>query len=105
MSKYRPVSNRPSIALWLCIVTAAGACLRIVGINKGLWWDEIYFLVTSVRKPLLEIVTVFPGDNQHPLYSILARLSVLAFGEHVWSQRLPAVVFGVASIPVLYLLA
>jgi mannosyltransferase len=58
-----------------------------------------------VRHPLAEIVTVFPGDNQHPLYSILARLCVLAFGEHAWSLRLPAVVFGVASVPALYFLA
>jgi uncharacterized membrane protein len=79
--------------------------LRVIGLNRGLWLDEIYFLLNTVRHPLAEIVTVFPGDTQHPLYSILARLSILAFGEHVWSLRLPAVVFGVASIPALYLLA
>ena len=90
---------------WLAVLTVLAAWLRVIGIGKGLWWDEIYSLMVSVRHPLAEIVTVFPGDTQHPLYSVLARLSVLAFGEHVWSQRLPAVVFGVASIPVLYLLA
>jgi uncharacterized membrane protein len=82
---------------------AAG--LRVIGINKCLWWDEIYFLVISVRHPLAEIVSVFPADTQHTLYSILARLSVLALGEHAWSLRLPALVFGIASIPILYLLA
>lgn len=85
-------------------LTILAAWLRVIGVDKGLWWDEIYFLVTTVRRPLAEIVTVFPGDTQHPLYSVLARLSILAFGEHVWSLRLPAVVFGAASIPVMYLL-
>lgn len=86
------------------ILTALAACLRVIGLNSGLWWDEIYFLVVSVRQPLAHILTVFPGDNQHPLYSVLAWMSVHAFGEHAWSLRLPAVLFGVASIPMLYLL-
>ncbi|MGA2720792.1 MAG: glycosyltransferase family 39 protein [Bryobacteraceae bacterium] len=90
--------------VWLTALTILAAGLRVIGVDKGPWWDEIYFLVTTVRRPLAEIVTIFPGDTQHPLYSILARLSILAFGEHVWSLRLPAVVFGVASIPVIYLL-
>lgn len=95
-------STRPWV--WLTALTILAAGLRVIGVNRGLWWDEIFFLVTTVRHPLAEIVTIFPGDTQHPLYSILARLSILAFGEHVWSLRLPAVVFGVASIPMIYLL-
>jgi len=91
--------------LWVAALTVFAACLRAIGIAKGLWWDEIYFLMITVRHPLANIVTTFPADTQHPLYSILARLSVVAFGEHAWSLRLPALLFGVASIPVLYLLA
>jgi uncharacterized membrane protein len=96
----RPLRAGP----WLALLTILGTWLRIVGLNKGLWWDEIYFLTVSVRHPLAEILTTYPGDTQHPLYSVLARLSIVAFGEHAWSLRLPAVVFGVASIPILYLL-
>jgi 4-amino-4-deoxy-L-arabinose transferase-like glycosyltransferase len=104
MTPPKDTGIRPPVAIWLCALTVLAACVRIVGINRGPWWDEIYFAVVSVRKPLWQIVTVFPGDNQHPLYSILARLSVVAFGEHIWSLRLPALVFGVAAIPALYLL-
>ncbi len=91
--------------VWLAILTVLAAVLRVIALNRGLWMDEITFLLMTVRHPLAEIVTVFPGDTQHPLYSILARLSVVAFGEHVWSLRLPAVIFGVASVPALYFLA
>ena len=94
--------NRPW--MWVTALMILAAALRVVGLNSGLWWDEISFLVNTVRRPLAEIVTVFPGDTQHPLYSILARLSIVAFGEHAWSLRLPAVVFGVLSIPAIYLL-
>ncbi len=79
--------------------------LRLIGLNKGLWWDEIFFLIGTLRHPLGQILTVFTGDTQHPLYSVLARLCLVLFGEEPWSLRLPAVLFGVASVPALYLLA
>jgi uncharacterized membrane protein len=79
--------------------------LRAVGLNGGLWYDEIVTLDQSVRAPLGQIVTTFPTNNQHTLFSILAHLSIAAFGEHPWSLRLPAMLLGVASIPALYLFA
>src|ERR1035438_3365777 len=85
-ARLRP--RRPG--LWLALLTVLAAWLRIAGVNKGLWWDEIYFLTISVRHPLAEILTTFPGDTQHPLYSVLARLSILAFGEHAWTARTEA---------------
>jgi mannosyltransferase len=101
----RQGSMRPvGVWTWLSGLTILAAWLRIIGIDKCLWWDEIYFLVVSVRRPLAEIISVFPADTQHTLYSILARLSILIFGEHAWSLRFPALLFGVASIPVIYLL-
>ena len=101
-----PSPARPPFPwVWLAALTILAAGLRVIGLNRGLWLDEITFLLITVRHPIAEIITVFPGDAQHPLYSILARLSILAFGEHVWSLRLPAVIFGVASVPALYLLA
>jgi hypothetical protein len=41
-------------------LTILATWLRVIGINKGLWWDEIYFLLVSVRHPLAEIITLFP---------------------------------------------
>lgn len=90
--------------IWVTALTILAGALRLIQLDNGLWWDEIYFLVNTVRHPMVEIITVFPGDTQHPLYSILARLSILCFGEHAFSLRVPAVVFGTLSIPVIYLL-
>jgi mannosyltransferase len=97
-----PAANKSATLMWLAALTVLAACLRIIGLNRGLWWDEIYFLVITVRHPLVEILTIFPGDTQHPLYSVLAWLSVHAFGEHAWTLRLPAFAFGVASVPLIY---
>lgn len=80
--------------------------LRLPGhLNSGLWFDEIWLLVESVRVPFTELFTSFESDNNHPLYGVLAWLSVHAFGEHAWSLRLPAVLFGVASIGMMWKLS
>lgn len=89
----------------LVLLTLGAALLRLYQLNSGMWFDEIVTLVTSVRRPLGEILTTFPSNNAHPLYSAVAHLSVTVFGESAWSLRLPAALFGVASIPLMYRLA
>ena len=88
----------------LAVLTLVGLALRVIGLNSQLWYDEIYSLVVSSRPPLREILTTYYGDIQHPLYSVLANVSIAALGETAWTVRLPAVIFGVASIPLLFLL-
>ena len=92
----------PWVALAALMVVAA--VLRAIGLDRGLWLDEFYTLIETVRRPLGEILTLFPGDNQHMFYSVLARISVLLFGEHPWTLRLAAMVFGVATVPAIYFL-
>jgi mannosyltransferase len=90
---------------WLGLLTLLALALRVIGLDSGLWYDEIITLVESVRSPLGTILTVFPGNNQHTFFSVLAHLSVGAFGEHAWSLRLPAMVIGVATVPMLFFFA
>ena len=97
--------NEPVPWGWLALLTALAVLLRAIGLNGGLWYDEILTMIEGVRDPLYQIVTVFPGNNQHTLFSVLAHISMEAFGEHPWSLRLPALVFGAATVPVLYLFA
>jgi len=77
--------------------------LRLLGhLDSGLWYDEIQTLVESVRLPYSELLTTYLTNNNHPLYSILARGSILALGESPFALRLPALVFGVLSVGMLY---
>lgn len=85
-------------------LTALALVLRLIAINGGLWIDEIFSLVDSFRPSLAEIVTTYRHDNHHPFYSVLAHLSREALGEAPWTIRLPSVLFGVATVPALYLL-
>ncbi len=89
---------------WVIFLTIIGFILRIIHLNTGIWYDEIITLVRFVRPQLLDIISSYPSENQHMFYSILAHLSVSLFGEHVWSLRIPSVLFGTLSIPALYLL-
>jgi 4-amino-4-deoxy-L-arabinose transferase-like glycosyltransferase len=88
----------------LVVPLGVAALLRVFGLDQQLWYDEILTLLESVRHPLGTIVTTY-AQNQHALYSVLARVSILAFGEHAWALRLPAVAFGVATVPALYFCA
>jgi len=85
-------------------LTLGGLWLRVIGLSSDLWYDEIYALVVSSRPPLREILTTYYGDIQHPLYSALVHVAIVVLGESPWSVRLPAVIFGVATIPLLFLL-
>jgi mannosyltransferase len=86
--------------LSLAVVAAAG--LRLVGGGDQLWYDEIATLVDSVRAPLAAIVTHFPSNNDHVFYSVLSHISILLGGETPLMIRLPAILFGIVSIPLIY---
>ena len=79
--------------------------LRLYKLNSGLWHDEVITYVNYVSMPLGEIFSTYRDQNQHFLFSILARIATDLFGDGGWSLRLPAVLFGVGSIWALYLFA
>jgi 4-amino-4-deoxy-L-arabinose transferase-like glycosyltransferase len=98
------VFGRPSSFGWLVVILLAAFALRLYGLNSGLWHDEILTYVKYARLPFGEIISTYEDQNQHFLYTVLAHASFRIFGESAWSLRLPAVLFGVASIWALYLL-
>ena len=98
-----PSWTKKDLAL-VAILTIIALVLRIIGLNGELQFDEIVTLVRYIRLPAWEIIGQYGGPNNHMLYSLLAHTSIGWFGESAWSIRLPAVVFGVATIPAAYYL-
>ncbi|MCP5433183.1 MAG: glycosyltransferase family 39 protein [Alphaproteobacteria bacterium] len=96
------ISNRDLAILAGILVLAA--VLRIVGLDAPLWFDEIVTLTESVRAPFGELVTRY-STNNHMLYSLEAKAVIALLGEHAWTLRLPAMLFGVASIAAIWWLA
>jgi len=101
-ARLNPVTGR-SWAI-LGALSALAIVLRAIGLESGLWFDEISALSQSYRESLVWQVTTYVDDFHHPLYSAFARLSLVAFGESAWTIRLPAALFGAATIPLVYIL-
>lgn len=98
-------ATRSGFDPWLAALLAVALGLRFYDLEDGLWYDEVLTLVDYARLPFGDLLTSFESQNQHFLFSLLARLSVVVFGEHAWSLRLPAAAFGVAGIWALYAFA
>ncbi|MFQ5624025.1 MAG: glycosyltransferase family 39 protein [Paracoccaceae bacterium] len=90
--------------LVLLAILVAAAILRVVGLDAPLWHDEILTLTRHVRLPWSDMLSTY-SMNFHYLFSMQAKAAVSAFGETPWALRLPAVVFGVAGIAAVWVLA
>jgi hypothetical protein len=82
-----------------------GLVLRLIHLGTGLWYDEIQTLVEFARLPLGRLLTEYPNTNHHPLYSLLAGVSIGLLGESGAALRLPAALMGTASLWAFYRLA
>jgi hypothetical protein len=91
----------------ICILglMACALVLRLYKLDIGLWYDEVLTYVGYARMPFGEILTTYKNENQHFVFTILAHACFVLFGEGAWALRLPAALFGVASIGALYLFA
>ncbi len=98
-----PWDRAERLALAAMLVVALS--LRLVHLDGGLWIDEISTLLTYVRRPMLETFVVYDSQNQHPLYTLMAQASIAMLGDTPSALRLPAVLFGVASVAAFYHLA
>jgi 4-amino-4-deoxy-L-arabinose transferase-like glycosyltransferase len=79
--------------------------LRIYRLDTDLWIDEIGSFQYAMSVSVGELFRTFSSPNQHLMNSLLERVSVGTFGEHDWSIRLPAAVFGMLTVPAMYWLA
>jgi len=85
-------------------LTLLALLLRAWGLDSDLWLDEVMTL-EYMRTPPLESASTFHAANQHLLNSVLGSISIRILGEQAWSVRLPAMLFGVATVPVFFALA
>lgn len=100
MAAETPVSGREWLALAAILLLALA--LRVIGLNAPLWYDEILTLTDFVRQPYGTLIGDFSSLNNHMAYSLQARAAILIFGESPWALRLPALLYGMASLVVLW---
>ncbi|MGH7616402.1 MAG: glycosyltransferase family 39 protein [Gemmatimonadaceae bacterium] len=97
-----PGTGTSRVALGMLLVVAT--VLRFVQIGSQPWLDEISALTGSIERPFSQIATRWPGAASHIFYEILARAGFLAFGSPI-GIRLPAALFGVAGVAVIFAFA
>ncbi len=87
---------------FLLAITVFGLILRLIQINADLWLDEVATVLLYTQMPALQVLTSYIGSNNHLLNTLLMKLAVSLFGNQEWAVRLPALIFGTATIPVFY---
>lgn len=91
--------------LWaLSVILSVAAAARIVGLDAGLWYDEIFTLTQYVRAPLGQLLFDFSSLNNHMFYSLQAKAAVALLGESAWVLRLPAMLFGLGSLVLVWMI-
>src|SRR5207248_5543921 len=68
-------------------------------------YDEAFTVLNYVGRSVAFITSHYGVPNNHVLYSLMAHGVWQAVGDHIWTVRLPALVAGIALIPIVYLAA
>jgi mannosyltransferase len=96
-----PAPGRGEWAL-VWAVTLAALGLRLHHAGADLWVDEIVNLRIFREIPSLHIVASYRIINNHLLNTLLVKAAAGTFGEAEWAVRLPAILFGALTAPVLW---
>jgi len=79
--------------IFILIITL-GIGLRLIGLNKGIWFDEYYSIARVSNDNFFESLR---NDNQPPTYFMILKLWS-TFSKQEAFLRIPSIIFGVISI-------
>jgi len=91
------------LGLLVIILIALALRLTLLG-GQSLWYDEGVTWLLS-QKPPGELLQWTAADIQPPLYYLLIWETDALFGSREWALRFPSVIFGVLTVPLIYILA
>lgn len=84
------------------ILAVAALALRLHHADSDLWIDEIVNLELFRTMPPLHVLAAFSIANNHPLSTLLVKAMSAVAGDREWALRLPAILFGAATVPALW---
>ena len=79
-----------------------GVRLYLLG-DKALWWDEGWSVYLA-RKPALQIILEAASTQHPPLHYLYLHYWFMLVGDGEFAARVSSVLFGVATLPLAYLL-
>ncbi len=86
----------------LAAITVGALLLRVYHLGSDLWLDEITPIQDYGPLPVAQVLGSYMRSNNHLLNTLLIKLMMAVFGEQEWAVRVPAMLFGVAGIPLTY---
>ena len=86
----------------LLLIIAFGAALRLPGLRESIWIDEAATWLQTRDLSIVRTIVLTASDTYPPLHNLLTLPFLALFGQGEVAYRLPAVVFGVLSIPAVY---
>jgi len=98
------VSERTAL-LALAAITIVAIIARSISLGADLWIDEITPIIDYGPMSVAQVIGSYLRSNNHLLNTLLMKAAIAVFGEHEWSVRIPAMMFGVAAVPTLYWVA
>ncbi len=88
----------------ILLILVIGLILRLISLNQSLWLDEATSALVA-KMSVKEIFSGFlPGDFHPPFYYLLLKYWSDIFGFSEISLRIPSVLFGIATIYIVYLI-
>ncbi|NDY83459.1 hypothetical protein G3I67_09470 [Orrella sp. NBD-18] len=86
---------------WLIAIVLVGAFIRLYFMDQPMRVDESWTFMASVKDGWKSVLT-YATPNNHVLHSIFVKLSTSIFGADPWAIRVPAFMFGVVSIVLVF---
>ena len=85
---------------WILILAAI---LRLINLNQSLWLDEAIQWWASTSFSVRQLLTQYSiGDFNPPLFYVITHYWIKLFGDSEISLRFPSVIFGVATVYLVY---
>lgn len=88
----------------LSVFLITGIAFRIAFLFQPIRHDEAFTYTNYASKPLLLALSNYSFPNNHLFHTLLVNLSCGLFGNQLWAIRLPALLAGIAILPLSYLL-
>jgi 4-amino-4-deoxy-L-arabinose transferase-like glycosyltransferase len=75
---------------------------RLVYLSQPMRYDEALTFLQFASKPLSEGLSNYSQPNNHLFHTLLVHISYSLFGDQPWVIRLPALLAGIALVPLVY---
>lgn len=92
----------PWVVTVVTAITVLALGLRLIHLGDDLWLDEIVTVRQFAGGPVRETFSALDAANNHLLNSLGVHVSLRVFGRAAAAIRLPALIWGVLTVPALY---